>query len=268
MPSIVVLGTGTGIGKTYATCQIAKLLTGQEASAHVLALKPIETGLQDLADSDAALLARTSSSNIPVEHAYAFERPLSPHLAARQRGIEIEIPTIIRWITNLCQRYNAGAHDPAIDAPPTSEWLLVESAGGVFSPISDVHTNLDLAIALEPAIWVLVGADRLGVLHDMRATLSAMVTSARRPDVILLNAPPIPDGSTGTNRGELERLGWANVTAQLARNGDFEKDDRGKLLEILKFSGPPPCRINHAHSPNQTRRQPGRPDPDNDVLKV
>jgi dethiobiotin synthetase len=235
MPSIIVLGTGTGIGKTYAACQIAKLLTGQRASSRVLALKPIETGLQDLQESDAALLARTSSPNIPVEHAYAFECPVSPHLAARRRGIEIEIPTIIHWITKLCQRHNACAHDPTIDDHATSDWLLIESAGGAFSPISDVHTNVDLAIALEPAIWVLVGADRLGVLHDMRATLSAMVTSARMPDIILLNAPPIPDSSTGTNRGELERLGWANVTAQLAWNGDFEQEDRGKLLEILNF---------------------------------
>lgn len=233
MPSIIVLGTGTGIGKTYATCQIAKLLTGPEANKGVLALKPIETGLQDLQNSDAALLARASSSNVAVEHAYAFERPVSPHLAARSRGIEIEIPTVVCWIASLCQRYNASMQNPAIDDHQTGDWVLIESAGGAFSPINDDHTNLDLAIALEPAIWVLVGADRLGVLHDMRATLLAMVRMARMPDIILLDAPPVADASTGTNRDELERLGWAKVTGQLDWNGGFRENDRAKILERL-----------------------------------
>jgi dethiobiotin synthetase len=92
----------------------------------------------------------------------------------------------------------------------------------VFSPLSEDATNFELARALEPAIWVLVAPDSLGVLHDLSATLQAMRARGRAPEHVVLSAAREPDASTGTNASELAALSIATPTAVLTRN-----DDRG-----------------------------------------
>ena len=95
---------------------------------------------------------------------------------------------------------------------------MVETAGGVFSPLNVSSTNFDLALALEPAVWVLVAADALGVLHDVSATLQAMSARGRLPDHIVLSAARAADASTGSNAAELCTLGVVQPSAVLARN--------------------------------------------------
>jgi dethiobiotin synthetase len=237
MQRIVILGTGTDVGKTYVTCHLAELIAGQAAKLRVLALKPIETGVLDLSGTDAAKLGAASSPRLPAEHAYVFEPPISPHRAARISGTRIDVQHLVRWISERAERVHNIAGIRAID--DASDRILIETAGGVFSPINENQTNLDLACALEPSYWILVGVDRLGVLHDMRATLTSMQRFARLPDIILLNAPHAPDESTGTNRHELEALGWAQIAGQISRNGGLNASDRENVLRMLASQSDP-----------------------------
>jgi hypothetical protein len=71
------------------------------------------------------------------------------------------------------------------------------------------------------------------VLHDLHATLTSMQCLARLPDVILLNAPRVPDESTGTNGQELEILGWAEMVGHISYNGGLDDSDREKVLGTL-----------------------------------
>ena len=84
---------------------------------------------------------------------------------------------------------------------------LIETAGGALSPLSATATNLDLARALSPALWLLVAPDALGVLHDCRVTLAAL---GRAPDALALSAARALDASSGTNAEELRWLGIAS----------------------------------------------------------
>jgi dethiobiotin synthetase len=84
---------------------------------------------------------------------------------------------------------------------------VIETAGGVFSPLSATTSNYDLALRLEPATWVLLAPNRLGVLHDALATLQAMDARGRYPDRLVLHAPVESDTSTPTNARLLERWG-------------------------------------------------------------
>lgn len=227
MYKIVVLGTGTDIGKTYLAEQLARLLRDASSDA-VVAVKPVETGVTSAGCTDAKRLSAASRPVYQPAHAYAFEVPISPHLAARRAGVEIETEEIAHWVGTMSRKSKSA---PFAGAPG---WIIVETAGGVFSPISDTKTNLDLATALEPSCWMLVANDCLGVLHSVRSTLLAMNSLARSPDVVLLNAPRVPDTSTGTNREELERLGWARVTASIDRNGGFQRKDAAALLAKLR----------------------------------
>ena len=82
----------------------------------------------------------------------------------------------------------------------SAHWTIIETAGGVFSPLALGLSNFELARALEPAIWVLVAADALGVLHDVSATLKAMRASGREPDHLVLSGAREPDASTRQQR--------------------------------------------------------------------
>jgi dethiobiotin synthetase len=220
MPRVVVLGCGTGVGKTRVSVALTHELT--RAGRATLGLKPIESGVRYDArgpapGSDAHALAAASSGRIEVPHPlYALERPVSPHLAARAAGVEISVSAVAEWVS-LVERNMT----PLVVAH-MAHWTVVESAGGVFSPISPSATNFDLALALDPAIWILVAADALGALHDVSATLLAMRARRRPPDHVVLSAAREPDASTGSNARELSALGVVTPTAVLGRD-----DDRG-----------------------------------------
>ena len=73
-------------------------------------------------------------------------------------------------------------------------------------------------MALDPAIWLLVASDRLGVLHDVNSTLAAMQAKSAAPAALVLSAPGEPDASTGTNSHELRRLPGMPPIIELPRN--------------------------------------------------
>lgn len=160
-----------------------------------LGLKPIESGIEgEGGPSDASELMGQSAVR-PSVAPYRFREPISPHLAARRAGIPIELERTLRYV----QLHESG--------PAPLDVVLVETAGGLFSPLSDSLTNWDFARALEPARWVLVAPDALGVLHDVRATLEASRARGRVPDELVLSGARPADESTGTNGEELVRLG-------------------------------------------------------------
>ena len=221
MPRVVVLGCGTGVGKTRVS--VALLNELKRRGERCFGLKPIESGIRrDPAapfappkDSDAAALASAGSLHPILEHPlYALPQPISPHLAARAAGESIDVKRVSSWIAH------AEIELTPLVVSDRATWTIIESAGGVFSPLTTATSNLDLALVVEPAIWILVATDALGVLHDVSATLQAMAARGRRPDHLVLSGAREPDASTGTNARELEALGIVKPSAVLARNDD------------------------------------------------
>lgn len=198
---VVVLGTGTNVGKTYVTTRLAVALS---KTARVLALKPVESGVTDEHATDAATIAK-GAGHPAVASPWRFARPVSPHLAARASGAVLSVPEIANWIFAAERRYQP-------------DFTLVETAGGVFSPLSPVATNADLASVLESSLWLLVAPDSLGVLHDVNATLRALGAGYRRPDAVVLSSARATDTSSGTNAAELAQLGIAEVRLTLGPN--------------------------------------------------
>lgn len=217
-----MLGCGTGVGKTRVSVALLRELAGRGLPC--LGLKPIESGIElQLQDgsappgSDAAQLSAAGSGRASILHPlYALREPISPHLAARNSGLKLELAAAAQWVKTA-----ELAMTPHVSSD-RALWTVVESAGGVFSPLGLGQTNFDLGRALEPAIWVLVAADALGVLHDVTATWEAMAARGRTPDHLVLSQAREPDASTGSNANELRTLGIATPSALLARN-----DDRG-----------------------------------------
>ncbi len=184
---VVVVGTGTEVGKTHVTC--ALLARARRLGLRVSAYKPIATGVADRCeDADLHAVALGSSPRPPT---FSYRRPVSPHLAAREEGRPIELEAVRRCADQLTAE---------------ADWLIVESAGGLFSPLGESITNVDLVRCLEPALIVLVAPDRLGVLHDVGACVAAARTRGVVVTALVLSAPRVPDDSTGTNARELQQI--------------------------------------------------------------
>lgn len=184
---IAIVGTGTEIGKTHVACALARVLALRKLS--VAGLKPVESGIGE-GETDAARLGLAAATEVQAP-LYGFADPVSPHLAARRTGAVIELGRIVEWLKRF----------PA-------DWQLVETAGGLLSPLGVGITNLDLTRSTAPTRIVLVAPDRLGVLHDLTASLR--VLQLEMPNVpvgVALSAPQVADASTGTNADEIRLLG-------------------------------------------------------------
>jgi dethiobiotin synthetase len=146
-----------------------------------------------------------------------FNEPLSPHLAARRTGTTIDLRTVAAWV----------------DAHPCP-WLLVETAGGLLSPLAPSITNLELARTVRPDALLIVAQDRLGVLHDVTACIVALRALAPELGCIFVLQPPAEsDLSTGTNASELVALGLADQVFTMPRGTPADLSIAAEMDRLL-----------------------------------
>jgi dethiobiotin synthase len=214
MRRVVILGTGTGVGKSYVARRLIAALAAQTTD-DVVGIKAVETGISPKANprsgpptrSDAFALESVSRGTPIRPHPLrAFAEPVSPHLAARLAKSRLAVEDLARAMT--------------LHATTIRGWQILETAGGAFSPLNAKECNVDLARALDPSIWVVVAPDALGVLHDVRAALLALRAIGREPDYLVLSAARRRDASEGTNAAELPRVGLPKPVAVLRRGDD------------------------------------------------
>ncbi|WP_026604393.1 dethiobiotin synthase [Methylomonas sp. 11b] len=155
-----ITGTDTNVGKTWTTIALMRCLQMQGLSA--VGMKPVAAGCEwhdgMLKNSDALLMQQYAS--VPLEYReinpYAFEAAISPHLACG--GVEVSMDVIADGFVRLQQRVDV---------------VLVEGAGGWYSPLSSDLDNAGLAQALRLPVILVVGV-RLGCINHARLTMSAI----------------------------------------------------------------------------------------------
>ena len=163
-----IAGTDTGVGKTRVTAGL--LVAARAEGLTVAGMKPVATGAerQDgrLVSDDALRIAAASSAPISYEdlNPYCLLEPISPHIAANRADIEIDIGKIVE----ISHRLRNGR-----------DLLLIEGAGGWYTPISENLSLADLARALEAPV-VLVVALKVGCLNHARLTVEAIGRSGCR----------------------------------------------------------------------------------------
>jgi dethiobiotin synthetase len=158
-----ITGTDTDIGKTVASSQ---LIRGFRNSGYkTVGMKPIASGCivsgDILVNSDVEALCFASNVDAPIEliNPYRFEPAISPHLAAQDANIEIELSHLEKCAQQLSEM---------------ADVLVIEGAGGWYAPISDQHTIADLATVLAAPVIVLIGM-RLGCLNHAQLTIDAIL---------------------------------------------------------------------------------------------
>lgn len=162
MKSIAIVAPDTDSGKTVVTA--ALLINSKKINGKSTVMKPVQTGA-DVIDGkryspDLTTIEELTNTTFPrkIYHhvvPYNFLSPCSPHLAAKKEIQEIKTANIKQNLISLHMLFNM---------------TLVETAGGLFSPITEEKTNLDLVEELETPV-VLVSLNRLG---GISATLSTL----------------------------------------------------------------------------------------------
>jgi dethiobiotin synthetase len=166
---VLVLGTGTEVGKTWTACAVA---SGLRAAGLVGAPpKPAQSyDPSDPAPLDAVLLADATGEDpervCPAHRTYPV--PMAPPMAAA--ALSLPVPSLEDLLEETTW---ASGTDVGI----------VESAGGVRSPLSSDGDGLDLTLRLKPDVVLLVADAGLGVIHAVRAAAAGLPP----PVVVLLN---------------------------------------------------------------------------------
>jgi dethiobiotin synthetase len=165
---IFITGTDTGVGKTVVACALTRGLV--RLGYRVGVLKPVASGSErtpaGLRNEDALALLECANLGQAYEGAnpYCFEPPISPHIAAHEAGIEVDIVKIGDVYNTIAAR---------------ADWVVVEGAGGWLAPLSDRESMADLPRTLGIPALLVVGL-RLGCLNHAALTRSAIVSSGVR----------------------------------------------------------------------------------------
>ncbi|WP_312688305.1 dethiobiotin synthase [Kosakonia sp.] len=157
-----VTGTDTEVGKTVASCTL--LQAANLRGLRSVGYKPVASGsemtAQGLRNSDALALQYYSSLSLAYDaiNPYTFAEPTSPHIVSADLGQPIEASVM-----------SAGLRRLEIDA----EWLLVEGAGGWFTPLSETLTFADWVAAEQLPVILVVGV-KLGCINHALLTAQAV----------------------------------------------------------------------------------------------
>ncbi|WP_292994953.1 dethiobiotin synthase [Nitrosomonas sp.] len=153
-----VTGTDTGIGKTTVSCALLHAFAAQ--GKKVAGMKPIVAGSENGQWLDVEQLLTASNVNVTRQqmNPYAFDLPISPHLAARQSGTEIDLLVI---------------HHAYQQLSAIADLVIVEGAGGFLVPINERQNGADLVKMLNLPVILVVGM-RLGCLNHALLTAQAI----------------------------------------------------------------------------------------------
>ncbi len=204
---LFVTGTDTEVGKTYVASLLAKYLVS--AGLDVGVYKPVASGGQ-LVDgrcvcTDATTLRQAAERAETVFEVcpQMFLAPLAPHLAARREGRRVETGQL-RTGLEFWQR--------------RCDYLIVEGAGGLLSPVADDRCQADLAAEFGYPLLV-VTANRLGTINQTSQTLLAAQTyGGGQPVVGLVINDVLPQGtdeSRSSNAAEIRHWCKVPVLAEL-----------------------------------------------------
>jgi len=203
---VFITATDTGVGKTLVASALVACMIQRGIDVGVM--KPIETGVSRSRrfQSDAEQLRSVAGSHDSMMEIcpYAFQLPVAPLSAAEAEGMTIRTTTIMRAFRSLQQKHAL---------------MVVEGAGGVYTPITKTLSLLDLIYNMKlPAI--VVGQSGLGGINHALLTLDAL--RLRHIPIVALVLNQLQPSRTKTTRTQeqstvnlLQRLAGVPVVGPL-----------------------------------------------------
>lgn len=154
-PSILfITGSDTGVGKTVLAALLTRYL--REAGHRVVGLKPISSGGRG--DARALRAAAGNVFTLDETNPWHFRAAIAPLLAARRERRRVRFSNVVSLIRRAATRF---------------EYVVVEGAGGLLSPLGEGFDSREMIVALG-AKPIVVCANRLGAVNQALLVLSAL----------------------------------------------------------------------------------------------
>ena len=173
MKGVFVTGSNTGVGKTTVAIEVVRHISKTRA---VKVRKPVETNCeiseQNFIPKDAIALSAACQLQEPLSKVcpYCFETEASAEIASADSGEKLTLKELVL----------------ACKCDVDKDFLLVEGAGGLYSPIAEAALNIDLAIELQLPLLVVV-LDELGAISQALLTLEAARKNKLTVACVVLN---------------------------------------------------------------------------------
>ena len=173
MKGVFVTGSNTGVGKTTVAIEIVRHIS---KTIDVNVRKPVETNCeireQVFIPKDAIALSAACQLQEPLNKVcpYCFEAEASAEIASADSGEKLTLKELVL----------------ACKCDVDKSFVLVEGAGGLYSPIAEAALNVDLAIELQLPLLIVI-RDELGAISQALLTLEAAKKNNLAVACIVLN---------------------------------------------------------------------------------
>ena len=146
---LFITGISTDVGKTITSAIVVEALEADY-------WKPVQAGDLDNSDTHKVRSQISNSKSQFYPNSYQLNTPASPHLAAEIDGIKIDLKQI--------------------QEPKTENHLVIEGAGGIFVPLNEKDSIIDL---IQPDYKVIVVSRHyLGSINHTLLTIEAIQNRA------------------------------------------------------------------------------------------
>ena len=216
-----VTGTDTEVGKTVASTALLQAagLLGRRTAGY----KPVASGSEMMAEglrnSDALALQRNSVVSLDYDavNPYTFAEPTSPHIVSADEQRPIEASVLSAGLRGL---------------EAQADWVLVEGAGGWFTPLSPTLTLADW-VKMEQLPVILVVGVKLGCINHAVLTAQAVQQAGLRLAGWIANDVTPPGRRHAEYLSTLQRMLPAPMLGEIPWLGDAaESQSLGQYLSL------------------------------------
>jgi len=159
-----VTGIGTDVGKTIVSAIITEAFQADY-------WKPVQAGFDSGTDAAFVQSIISNQQTKIYPETYKLKMPVSPHIAAKEEGIKIDLDKIYNDFEKFCQLSTANHQHT----------LIIEGAGGLFAPLNEYEFIIDLIKKLNAKV-ALVSRNYLGSINH--SLLTAQVCRQHNLDVL------------------------------------------------------------------------------------
>jgi len=225
---VFITGTDTDVGKSVIAGGLAGALHARGVNVGVM--KPVQSGALKkdgkLVSLDAQFMLRASGIDDELEmvNPVRFHLPAAPNLAAKVADCEINLKYLIKRYKELQKRH---------------EFIIVEGAGGLTTPITDDCQMHEFIKALGLPI-IIVARPGLGTINHTLLTAEF----ARQNDIpivgVIINNYPQGDKEFDivlrTNPHQIARFGTVNILGIVPHDPTLSLEDcvPGNIVKIVE----------------------------------
>lgn len=163
MNTIFVTGIGTDVGKTISAAILTEALEADY-------WKPVQAGYDEGTDALTVQSLISNKKTVIHKETYKLKLPASPHIAAREESIKIDLNKIEEDFFKITN-----------ELADSQRYLIVEGAGGIMVPLNESEFVISLVKKLNAKV-VLVSRNYLGSINH--SLLTAAVCKQYGLDVL------------------------------------------------------------------------------------